>query len=355
MNLDFVWAILVALFLSYALTPVVKHLAIKIGAVDTPQERKVHVKVMPRLGGLAIYLAFTITVLIFYPLTKEIVGLIIGGTIITLLGVLDDKIGVSPKVKLLGQLIAAIVVISFGIKVNVLTNPFGISAQLGLLSIPVTIIWIVGVTNALNLIDGLDGLAAGVSAISAVTLGIVAYLGGNAVFALASFILAASCLGFLKHNFYPAKIFMGDTGSMFLGFNLASLAILGLTKSVTFVSLFIPILVIGIPILDIFFAIVRRFYNKKSIFEADKGHLHHRLMALGLSHKYCVLTMYGVTLFFGISAIGLYMATGAQAMVLTLTLTLFLLFCAEQIGILDTKVKDRNPINPSIVQRKKEL
>jgi len=328
----------VAFLISVLVTPLVKKIAFKIGAVDAPDERKVHVRVMPRLGGLAIYLGFIITMLIFHELNGQVIGLLVGGTLIAILGIFDDKVGLSPKIKLLGQIAATLVLISFGIQVEFITNPMGIRADLGILSIPVTIFWVVGVTNAVNLIDGLDGLAAGISAISAIILGIVALNGGNPSFAMASFILAGSCLGFLKYNFYPAKIFMGDSGSMFLGFTLASLAMLGLTKSATIVSLVIPILIIGLPIFDTLFAIVRRFSNNKPIFGADKDHLHHRLMALGLSHKNSVLVMYGVALFLGGSAVILNIVTNAQAMVLIVILSVFLLISAEKVGILGTRI-----------------
>ena len=350
-------AVLAAFLISILVTPLVKKIAYKIGAIDAPDKRKVHVKAMPRLGGLAIYLGFIIPMLIFYELDSQVIGLLVSGTLITIIGVIDDKIGLSPKVKLLGQVAASLVLIAFGIQVEFITNPMGIRADLGILSIPVTILWVVGLTNAVNLIDGLDGLAAGISAISATILGVVALIGGNPAFAMASFILAGSCLGFLKHNFYPAKIFMGDSGSLFLGFNLAALAIMGLAKSATIVSLVIPILIMGIPIFDTFFAIVRRFSNKKPIFEADKGHLHHRLMSMGLSHKNSVLVMYGVAMFLGGSAVILNIVTTAQAMVLIVILSVFLLICAERIGILGIKIgrKKSDSYHNMTQQRNKEM
>ena len=265
--------------------PFVIKLAFKIGAIDKPDSRKVHAKVMPRLGGLAIFLAFIIPMLILGKIEGPYLGVILGAVVIFLVGILDDVYQLSAWIKLFGQILAASIAIYFGVIVHFVTNPFDGLLSLGFLSIPVTFLWIVGVTNAINLIDGLDGLAGGVSAIAAGTMGVVALLQGQAEVSIAAFILVAAILGFLPYNFHPARTFMGDSGSNFLGFILGCLAIMGTAKSATILSLFVPIVILGIPIFDTFFAIIRRINNKTPIFKPDKDHLHHRLLALGMSHK----------------------------------------------------------------------
>ncbi|QJD88254.1 glycosyltransferase family 4 protein [Cohnella herbarum] len=304
-----------AMALALVLTPLVKKLAVRIGAIDVPNQRKVHTRTMPRLGGVAIYAAFTVGLLLILPFVPEgalsaydrnlISALLVGGTVIVLLGALDDKYDLSAKLKLLVQIGAAcIVVFGFDVKINLLNIPFGSAMQpLGeWLSIPLTILWIVGVTNAINLIDGLDGLAAGVSGIAVATIMVMGIIMGNEAVILLSAVLLGAIGGFLFFNFHPAKIFMGDSGSLFLGFALATLSMLGF-KQITIVSFVTPLLIIGVPLSDTFFAIVRRWIHKKPIFAPDKGHLHHCLQQLGFSHRKTVIIIYGIAAFFGTCAI----------------------------------------------------
>lgn len=326
--------LLIAFALVFLGTPLVKKLAYKVKAVDEPEARKVHVQTMPRLGGLAICLGFWLTVFFTQEMTRELYGLLLGGLIITGVGIIDDIKGVTPRVKLVMQLVAACVVIFAGVRVDFITHPFKDVIFLGYFSYPLTLLWIIGITNAVNLIDGLDGLAAGVSAIAAITLGIVAYMETSQQAAMLAFILAASILGFLRYNFHPAQIFMGDTGSLFLGFNLSVIAIVGLTKSTTVISLFLPVIILGIPIVDTLFAIVRRYYSGQPIFSADKGHLHHRLLNLGLTHQKTVLVIYGVSLLLSLSAILMNILTTAQGMLILLAVTLGFFMGAEKLGIL---------------------
>lgn len=314
-------------------TPYVRKIAIRYKATDEPGERKIHASEMPRLGGLAICVAFWLVVLFTQELTREIYGILGGGFIICLLGILDDFKGVAPRQKLAVQVLAASFATYMGIRVEFLTHPIQDVFSLYYLSYPVTILWIIGITNAVNLIDGLDGLAAGVSAIAAVTLGVVAMLEGLTQPALLALILASAVFGFLKYNFYPAKIFMGDTGSLFLGFNLSAIAILGLTKSATVISLFLPVVILGIPILDTMLAIIRRFFNGKPIFSPDKEHLHHRLLALGLSHRLTVLTIYGVSAILGVSAVIMTQVTTPQGMLIMLALILGVFLAADRVGV----------------------
>lgn len=331
-----------AFVISLVVTPFVKRLALRIGATDAPNARKVHQKVMPRLGGLAIYHSFTTAVLLTQPLTTQVAGLLAGGTMIMLVGVLDDTRGLSPKVKLLGQVAAALVLVHFGFKVDFVTAPFSIFGKpviyLQYFTVPVTVIWIIGVTNALNLIDGLDGLAAGTSAIAAVTMALVAWMDGQLLMAALALVLAAGVLGFLRYNFNPAQIFMGDSGSLFLGFNLGALAIMGLTKGATVISLFIPVVILGIPIMDTVFAILRRFSNRQPIFQADKKHLHHCLLEVGLSHRQTVLVIYGINLCLGASAVLLNILSTEQSYIVLIALATLVLLSANWLGVLTGNV-----------------
>ncbi|WEK53935.1 MAG: MraY family glycosyltransferase [Candidatus Cohnella colombiensis] len=351
-------AFVIALALALGFTPLVKKFAIRIGAMDVPNQRKVHTRVMPRLGGVAIYASFTVAILLILPFLPEgalsgydrrlIGGLLTGGTLIVLLGALDDKFDLSAKLKLVVQIAAAcIVVFGFDVKINLLNIPFGSAMQpLGeWIGIPLTIIWIVAVTNAINLIDGLDGLAAGVSGIAVATMLVMGLLMGNETIVILATLLLGSIVGFLFFNFHPAKIFMGDSGSLFLGFALAILSMLGF-KQITVVSFITPLLIIGVPLSDTFFAIVRRWIHKKPLFAADKGHLHHCLQQLGFSHRKTVLIIYGIAAFFGTCAVvqSSISNTGLGnwiTFIVICALVFLLQIGAELIGIVD---KSRRPI-----------
>lgn len=347
-----------SLALALVLTPLVKKMAFRIGAIDVPNARKVHSRIMPRLGGLAIYASFTLVVLLlmaFIPdnlmmaSNRNLVGaLLTGGTVIVLLGALDDRFDLSAKLKLLVQIGAAcIVVFGFDIKMNIVNIPFGTAMQpIGeWIGIPLTIFWIVGVTNAINLIDGLDGLAAGVSAIAIASVMGMGVIMGNGTVVMLSIVLLGSILGFLVFNFHPAKIFMGDSGALFLGFSLAMLSMLGF-KQITLLSFVTPLLIIGVPLSDTFFAIVRRWVNRRPLMKADKGHLHHCLQQLGFSHRKTVLIIYGIATFFGACAILQSALTktgfGNWVTFVVICVLVFLLqIGAELIGIVD---KSRRPV-----------
>lgn len=302
--LQYVVPFVIALVVSYLLTPSVKKLAIKIGAVDRPNARKVHTHVIPRLGGLAIYIGFMAAVLFCVPLQHELVGMLLGCTAIVAVGIWDDICNIPAKVKLVGQILAACIPIAFGIQIEWLTNPFGdIIVLPEIIAIPVTIFWIIGFTNTVNLIDGLDGLAAGVAFIASISMFLLAYNLNQFLPALVIVSMAGAALGFLQYNFNPAKIFMGDTGSMLLGYTLSVAAVLGLVKTAATVALVVPIIALGLPILDTTFAIIRRKMSGVPIFQPDKGHLHHRLLALGMTQKQAVLIMYFVSMILGIVAL----------------------------------------------------
>ncbi|WP_418626567.1 MraY family glycosyltransferase, partial [Anaerosinus sp.] len=313
-------------------------LANKTGAMDAPDERKVHSKPIPRIGGLAIYFAFMVAALFTVDLTKEVVGLLTGATVILIVGIIDDFKSLPAKVKLMGQIIAAIVLVLFDVRIDCITNPFGDMFFLSeYLAIPITIFWIVGLTNTVNLIDGLDGLAAGVSTIAAITILLVALQQGFLLVAVLTAALAGAAMGFLQYNFNPAKIFMGDTGSMFLGYMLAGISVLGAVKSAATIALIVPILALGLPILDTTFAIVRRYLNGTPIFKPDRGHLHHRLLDMGFTQKQAVLLMYVISGGLGLSAIALTEVSRGFGLLIILAVTCAVVFGAKKIGILKTK------------------
>ncbi|RSK28635.1 undecaprenyl/decaprenyl-phosphate alpha-N-acetylglucosaminyl 1-phosphate transferase [Bacillus sp. HMF5848] len=334
-----VYVTLVLCFIaSVLLTPVVKKLAFVIGATDKPNHRKVHQKIMPRLGGLAIYLSFIVGVLVLRPDSSYMIPIIIGSTIIIITGILDDMRELSAKVKFIAQIAAASVVVIYGgIDIDFITLPFGAELDFGPLAIPLSILWIVGITNAINLIDGLDGLAAGVSTIALVTITGMAMVIGNASapFVIAiGLILIGSTTGFLLYNFYPAKIFMGDTGALFLGFMIAVLSLLGF-KNVTVISFIAPVIILGVPISDTFFAIIRRILHKQPLSAPDKSHLHHCLLRLGYSHPKTVLIIYGLSALLGLTAFVFTTVTHTWISgMIVLTLLLIVEVGAEKIGLM---------------------
>ncbi|MCM1990071.1 glycosyltransferase family 4 protein [Oceanirhabdus seepicola] len=287
----------VALIISLFLTPIIIKFAYLVGAVDIPKdERRVHKKPIALLGGVSIYIAFLLGMIIKEGvITSGEVGVIIGGTIIIIGGVWDDLKPLRPWGKMFFQLSAALVLIGFNVSINVITNPFSGTIpylDIGLLGIPFTIIWVVGITNAFNFIDGLDGLSAGVGFISSVTLLIIAIINGRYDAALVTAVLSGSLLGIIPYNFFPASIFIGDAGAQFIGFILAAASIMGAIKSAATFAVAIPILALGLPIYDTLFAIIRRKINGRPVSEADKGHLHHRLLDTGRSQRKVVLLLY---------------------------------------------------------------
>lgn len=334
---DFIMAF-IALILSLLLVPGVAKLAIHIGAVDKPNARKVHTKIMPRMGGLAIYVSFFVVLFLSQSMTQQLFGLFLGGTVLVIVGIIDDMKDIPAKVKLCGQILAACIVVAFGVRVDFMTNFFhGDTFFLSVFSIPVTIIWIVSIINAVNLIDGLDGLAAGISIIAAITMAIVGYASGQAAMASMAMILIGATLGFLRYNFHPAKIFMGDTGSMFLGYSLAVFAVLGVAKSFTLLSLVTPILVLAIPILDTLFAIIRRKMNHKPIFKPDKHHLHHCLLNYGFSHRDTVLIIYAVSAILALCGLIMTYLNSTQGICLLAVISVVIIYGAVKIGVIGGK------------------
>jgi UDP-GlcNAc:undecaprenyl-phosphate GlcNAc-1-phosphate transferase len=341
-----------ALVIAYILTPVAKILAHKFRAIDIPKDnRRVHKKPTPLMGGLAIYFATIISMLIFMPITRTNLLIMLGGTIILIAGIIDDIKSISPKAKLVAQIAAALVLVAGGVKIEFLSNPFspGEMIYLKTFSIPVTIFWIVGITNTLNLIDGLDGLASGVASIASMSLLFAASINGFMWVMILSAIVAGASLGFLPHNFNPAKIFMGDTGALFLGYMLSVIAIEGVMKSVAAIAIAVPILALGLPIFDTTFAIFRRVINKKPISEADKGHLHHRLLDRGLTQRQTVLILYVISMFLGTLAVLLTEVEPDKGVVILGIVSLFILLGATRMGLFEftsqSGIDDRKNMN----------
>jgi len=337
---NFYYLAIITALISVITTPLVRKLAIKVNAIDVPKdERRIHSKPIPVMGGLAIYISFVIgTILYNGILTPSQTGIIIGVTIIVVGGIIDDIKDLSPKYKVLIQVIAAICLILSGVRITIITNPFiqfYPYLNMGWINIPVTIIWIVGVTNAFNLIDGLDGLAAGIAFISSVTLMIISILNGRLEAAFLTAVLSGAILGFLPYNFNPASIFMGDTGSQLLGFLLAAISIEGAIKSATAFVIAVPILAFGLPIYDTLFAMIRRKVNGKSIMQADKGHLHHRLLDMGLSQKQAVIIMYFISVVLsGIAIIAMQVST-QRAYFLLASVIVIIVIIAWKCGIFE--------------------
>ncbi len=296
--------IIVTLIISAVSIIFVKKIAFHINAIDIPDERKVHTKPMPRLGGLGIFFAFLIGYMLFGQNTVKMNSILIGSFIIILTGMIDDIKPLTAGTKFIGQLIAACVIVFYGEIILSDITVFGYNLNFGYFAYPITIFFIVACVNIINLIDGLDGLAGGISSIFFITIIIICFLQGrtmNLEFTLA-LIMLGSTLGFLIHNFYPAKIFAGDSGALFMGFIIAIISLLGF-KGTVLTSVFVPLLLLAIPILDTLFAIIRRISHHKRITDADKQHLHHQLLGMKFSQRTTVLIIYGIDILFAMASI----------------------------------------------------
>ena len=300
-----VFAFILALAGGYFLTPLARKIAFKVGVVRTPRERDIHQEPMPLWGGLAIYAS---TVLAFLALTLHrldapVLGILLGGTVIALIGLLDDRYDLSARHQIAGICAAAGIAVAFGVRIEFFGNPFGSGEiKLGLWSVPVTIIWVFFITKAVDVIDGLDGLAAGISAIASGTLAMMALSRGQIDLAILAATLSGSCVGFLRHNFNPARIFMGTVGAQFLGFTMACIAIAGLFKVAATVAIALPMLVLGVPVFDAIFVTIKRAVTGQPLFAPEKGHVHHILVGKGLSQRQAVLVLYAVSLGFSLVA-----------------------------------------------------
>ncbi|WP_297817106.1 glycosyltransferase family 4 protein [uncultured Lactobacillus sp.] len=337
--------IFLLIIISAAITPFIRKLAFVLGAVDNPNARRVNKKPMPTIGGLGIFVAFNIGEFVLlrneFP-THELFSILLASSVIILTGLIDDILELKPRQKMLGIFIASLVIYFLaGIKMNEISLPWLGDIQLGWWSLPITVFWILALTNAVNLIDGLDGLATGVSMISLTTMGIVGFFFLHTwqhYVPIMCIMLAACLLGFLPYNFHPAKIFLGDTGALYIGFMISVLSLKGL-KNVTFISLLVPIIILGVPITDTIYAMIRRKLNKKPISQADKHHLHHQLMKMGLTHRQTVLAIYGLSLIFSFVSLLFIAAPSWGIWPLIVGLMFALELFVETIGLLGEHYK----------------
>jgi len=354
--MEYLISIVLAFIVALSATPIAKRIAFKIGAIDVPKDdRRMHKKPIALFGGAAIVCGFLISILynifsspdLLVP-NRDLWGLLAGILIIIIMGVIDDTRHLRARIKLLFQIAAALaVVIISDARISVITNPFSNNtfSELSIyISYPLTILWIVGITNAINLIDGLDGLAAGVSSISSLSLFFVSVLsigfGPNPYTSIVTAALAGATLGFLPFNFNPAKIFMGETGSAFLGFTLGVISIQGMIKSYAFISIAIPLLVLGLPLFDTAFAILRRIVSGKSIMSADRGHLHHKLIDMGLSQKQSVVAMYVASAALGLCAVVLANKGVISAIILLIAVSVFVIGGARYMSEVGNDLKE---------------
>lgn len=307
---DIILALVVAFMISFAATPVVRSFAKQVGAIDIPDnKRHIHKQPIPRMGGLAIFIGFLLSVLLFANITPQVRGILLGAILIVVVGAIDDVMNLNAWLKFCVQIVAAVIAVLSGVIINVVSNPLLITGEqaitVGILAVPVTILWIVGVTNSVNLIDGLDGLACGVSAIASLSMLVVSMLVSNAN-ANVAVILAAlcgGCLGFIPYNLNPAKIFMGDTGALLLGYILATASVIGMFKFYAIVTFILPVLALAVPLSDTIFAFTRRILHGQSPFHADRGHFHHKLLDMGLSQKQAVAVLYAISAILGLTAV----------------------------------------------------
>lgn len=371
----------IALVVAFASTPMLRAIALRLGAIDRPGSRSVHTRAVPFLGGIGIYVAFAVGLLmamVFDPARVDhhaVWGILLGGLVMVVAGLVDDsgqlwcarlpwladreRRGLRPVFKLIPQIGAAVVLYAYGVRISFIQNPFAASASDPYWYLPavgvfvLTILWVVAVTNAVNLIDGLDGLAAGVASIAAATLLIVslefpgAVAGGATVICA---VLLAGALGFLPWNFHPARIFMGDAGALFLGYALAAVAIVGPLKTATVVSLAVPALAIGIPVIDTLLAIVRRWRARQLPGVADHGHLHHRLLDLGLTHRDAVLALYGASAWLGLAAITVALAGPRLGLAVMVLVVAVILVAVRVLRLVGPRVPEQAAVS-QVVQR----
>ena len=307
---NIIFALAVAFVISFVATPVVRSFAKQVGAIDVPdKKRHIHSHPIPRMGGLAIFLGFLLSVLLFANITPQVRGILLGAILIVVVGAIDDVMNLNAWLKFCVQIVAAVIAVLSGVIINVVSNPLLITGEqaitVGILAVPVTILWIVGVTNSVNLIDGLDCLACGVSAIASLSMLVVSMLvsDANSNVAVILAALCGGCHGFMPYNLNPAKIFMGDTGALLLGYILATASVIGMFKFYAIVTFILPVLALAVPLSDTIFAFTRRILHGQSPFHADRGHFHHKLLDMGLSQKQAVAVLYAVSAILGLTTV----------------------------------------------------
>ena len=352
-----VLALLVALVVSFLMTPVVKTFAYKVGAIDVPKDaRRMHKVPIPRLGGLAIFIGFMVSILLFSEITPELRSILLGAVIIVVLGVVDDIMALPAMLKFVVQIVAALIPSTHGVTILAFSNPNIFSDNLywvlGSLSIPFTVLWIVAITNSVNLIDGLDGLANGVSAISATTMLVIALVSDQSAVAVVLAALVGACVGFMPYNMNPAKMFMGDTGATFLGYILATMSIQGLFKYYAVISFVVPFLILGLPIFDTTFAFIRRIAHGQSPMHPDRSHIHHRLIDMGLNQKQAVATLYVISAILGLSAVVLTTGGEQKAMLFFLALCIVAVVAARVVFPKEVKEELREELKEELDELK---
>lgn len=342
----FVMRLFITMIVSLILTPIIKLISFKIGAVDRPGDRRINTKTMPTAGGLSIFLSFSFALLWEFRAMipfDYVWPMLLGAAIVVVTGLLDDIFELTPMQKTLGLTLAALeIYFVAGIKISTVSIPYLGVFDLGWLGLPMTILWILAITNAVNLIDGLDGLASGVSIISLTTIGIISYffLPNSVEVPMVIFTLIAAIVGFFPYNFYPATIFLGDTGALFLGFMISVLSLQGL-KNATFITVITPMLILGVPITDTVYAMIRRKFNKQKISSADKMHLHHRLLSLGFTHRGTVLTIYALAMVFSFIALLMNYASNTAIILLIISTGFGIELFIELIGLVG---ENRQPL-----------
>ena len=342
----FVMRLFITMIVSLILTPIIKLISFKIGAVDRPGDRRINTKTMPTAGGLSIFLSFSFALLWEFRAMipfDYVWPMLLGAAIVVVTGLLDDIFELTPLQKTLGLTLAALeIYFVAGIKISTVSIPYLGVFDLGWLGLPMTILWILAITNAVNLIDGLDGLASGVSIISLTTIGIISYffLPNSVEVPMVIFTLIAAIVGFFPYNFYPATIFLGDTGALFLGFMISVLSLQGL-KNATFITVITPMLILGVPITDTVYAMIRRKFNKQKISSADKMHLHHRLLSLGFTHRGTVLTIYALAMVFSFIALLMNYASNTAIVLLIISTGFGIELFIELIGLVG---ENRQPL-----------
>ena len=352
-----VLALLVALVVSFLMTPVVKTFAYKVGAIDVPKDaRRMHKVPIPRLGGLAIFIGFMVSILLFSEITPELRSILLGAVIIVVLGVVDDIMALPAMLKFVVQIVAALIPATHGVTILAFSNPNIFSDNLywvlGSLSIPFTVLWIVAITNSVNLIDGLDGLANGVSAISATTMLVIALVSDQSAVAVVLAALVGACVGFMPYNMNPAKMFMGDTGATFLGYILATMSIQGLFKYYAVISFVVPFLILGLPIFDTTFAFIRRIAHGQSPMHPDRSHIHHRLIDMGLNQKQAVATLYVISAILSLSAVVLTTGGEQKAMLFFLALCIVAVVAARVVFPKEVKEELREELKEELDELK---
>ncbi len=330
----------------FAMTPLVRSFAVKVGAVDVPKDgRRMHDHPIPRQGGLAIFIGFLVAVVLFADLDRQVQGILLGSVIIVTVGAIDDIVPLPALLKFVIQIAAAGVAVAFGVRIEMIVNPIFWSSEqyisFGAWSIPITIFWIIGITNSINLIDGLDGLACGVSAISSLAILVISLVLGHLNIAVILAALLGACLGFMPYNYNPAKIFMGDTGALLLGYVLSTVAVTGLLKFYTIISFTVPLLALALPIFDTCFAIIRRLLKGQNPMSPDRGHFHHRLIDMGLSQKQAVAVLYAISAVLGLSAVLIATSGAVKALIMVFAFCIAIIIGIALLRSHDVQVFER--------------